>query len=180
VNEVNSAGVMSERLSEMKWQNMEWYHTTSPKKKPKTVPLAGKFMGTVFWDSEGCKVVDILEKMVNDQRSSLRSDAQQTSSCASWKKSEEENCHPSRWQREAPHCTSDLADDSNERLGTALPPTLQSGLAHSDYHLFGPLKNHLMVHHYETGEAVQAPVRSWLRGAGTVFHRRGIFKIVQH
>jgi hypothetical protein len=43
--------------------------------------------------------------------------------------------------------------------------------------LFGPLKNHLRDHHYETDEAVHEAVRSWLRGAGTDLYRRGSFKI---
>jgi hypothetical protein len=51
--------------------------------------------------------------------------------------------------------------------------------APSDYHLFGPLKDHLRDYHYETDEAVQEAVRSWLRGAGTDFCRRNIFKILQ-
>jgi nucleoside-specific outer membrane channel protein Tsx len=42
-------------------------------------------------------------------------------------------------------------------------------LASSDYHLFGPLKDHLRGDHYETDEAVQEAMRSWLRGAGTDF-----------
>jgi hypothetical protein len=36
------------------------YHTTSSKKDPKTVPSAGKIMGTVLWDSEGRTVVIFL------------------------------------------------------------------------------------------------------------------------
>jgi hypothetical protein len=75
----------------------------------------------------GMQIGRLFGKRRNDQCSSLRWDAQQTSSCASWRRSEEENCHPSTWQREASHCTSDLADSSKERLGTALPCTLQSG-----------------------------------------------------
>jgi hypothetical protein len=47
-------------------------------------------------------------------------------------RSKEENSHPSTWQRETSHCTSDLADNSEDRLGTALPTTLQPG--------FGPLR----------------------------------------
>jgi hypothetical protein len=34
-------------------------------------------------------------------------------------------------------------------------------------------------HHFETDEAVQETVRSWLRGVGTDFYRRGIFEILQ-
>jgi nucleoside-specific outer membrane channel protein Tsx len=52
-------------------------------------------------------------------------------------------------------------------------------LAPADYHLFGPLKDHLRGHHYETDGAVQEAVRSWLLGAGTDFNGRGIFKILQ-
>jgi hypothetical protein len=33
-----------------------------PKKKPTTEPLASKVMGTVSWDSEGCIMVNFLEK----------------------------------------------------------------------------------------------------------------------
>jgi histone-lysine N-methyltransferase SETMAR len=48
-----------------------------------------------------------------------------------------------------------------------------------DYHLFGPLKNHPRNHHYETDEAVQEAVRSWLRGGGTYFYGRDMFTILQ-
>jgi histone-lysine N-methyltransferase SETMAR len=48
-----------------------------------------------------------------------------------------------------------------------------------DYHLFGPVKDHLRGLHYETNEAVQEAMRSWLREARTDFYRRGIFKILQ-
>ena len=41
---------------------MEWNHLDSPtKKKPKTMPLAKKIMGTVFWDAEGCILIEFLE-----------------------------------------------------------------------------------------------------------------------
>jgi histone-lysine N-methyltransferase SETMAR len=49
-------------------------------------------------------------------------------------------------------------------------------LAPSDYRLFGPLKDRLRCLRYETDEAVQEAVRSWLRGDGTDFNGRGIFK----
>jgi hypothetical protein len=52
-------------------------------------------------------------------------------------------------------------------------------LAPSDYHLFGPLKEHLRGHNYKTDEAVQEAVQSWLRRAGMDFYYRCIFKILQ-
>jgi hypothetical protein len=74
----------------------------------------------------------------------------------------------------------DLTDNSKELPGTALPSTLESGFAPPpDYHLSGPLKDHLRGHHYETDEAVQEAVRSWLRGTRTDFYGRDIFKMLQ-
>jgi hypothetical protein len=58
-------------------------------------------------------------------------------------------------------------------------PPYSPDLAPSGYHLFGPSDDHLRGHHYETDEAVQEVVQRWLRGAGTDFYLRGIFKIVQ-
>jgi transposase len=58
-------------------------------------------------------------------------------------------------------------------------PPNSPDLAPSDYHLFRLLRDHLTCYYYETDEAVQEAVRSWLRGAGTDFYRRGIFKILQ-
>jgi hypothetical protein len=52
-------------------------------------------------------------------------------------------------------------------------------LAPSDNYSLGTLKDRLRGHHYETDEAVQEAVRSWLQGAGTDFYSRGIFKFLQ-
>jgi histone-lysine N-methyltransferase SETMAR len=46
-------------------------------------------------------------------------------------------------------------------------PPYSQDLAPSDYHMFGPLKDHPRSHHYETDEAVLEAVGSWLRGDGT-------------
>ena len=47
---------------ETKRQSMEWHHLDSPtKKKPKAMPSAKKIMGTVFWNAEGCILVEFLE-----------------------------------------------------------------------------------------------------------------------
>jgi hypothetical protein len=129
VKKGNSARVSYERLPETKWQSNEWHRTTSPKKEPKTVLSAGKVMGIVFWDSEGGILVNFLKKGETNNAARYVQTLKQTSSRASWKTSEEENCHPSTWQRETSHCTSDLADNSKERLGSVFPSTLQFRLA---------------------------------------------------
>jgi histone-lysine N-methyltransferase SETMAR len=59
-------------------------------------------------------------------------------------------------------------------------PPYSLDLAPSDYHLFRPLKDHLKGHHYETDEAVQDAMQSWLQGAGMDFYHKSIFKIMQH
>jgi len=56
---------------ETKRQIMEWHHLDSPtKKKPKTMPSAKKIMGTVFWDAEGCILIEFMEpgKTINAAR----------------------------------------------------------------------------------------------------------------
>jgi hypothetical protein len=63
---------------------------------------------------------------------------------------------------------------------TALPSTLQSGFAPLRLPLVWTLKNHLTGHHYNTEEAFQEAVQSWLQRAGMDFYHRGIFKILQH
>ena len=53
---------------ETKQQSMEWHHFDSPtKKKPRTMPSAKKIMGTIFWDAEGCILIEFLEpgKIIN-------------------------------------------------------------------------------------------------------------------
>jgi hypothetical protein len=83
-------------------------------------------------------------------------------------------------QHNARPLTARLTLQTIQKNGWELPshPPYSPDLTPSDYHLFGPLKDHLRGHHYETDEAVQEAVRSWLRGAGTDFNRRGIFKVL--
>ena len=46
---------------ETKRQSMEWHHLDSPTRRPKTVPSATKILGTVFWNAEGCTLIEFLE-----------------------------------------------------------------------------------------------------------------------
>jgi hypothetical protein len=151
----NFSGVIYERLPEA-WNGIRPHRPKrrSRKQCPRSENLSELSFGIVrdkyrstFWK----------KKSGNDRCSSLRSDAQQTSSCASWKTSEEENCHPSTWQREASHCTSELADDSKEQLGTALPSTLQSE--------FGPLRLPLVQALERSPE--RSPLRDWRGSPGS-------------
>ena len=66
----------------------------------------------------------------------------------------------------------------NIRVWEVLPhPSNSPDLAHSDYHLFGFVKDQPRGQRYETTETIQKAVRHCLRMAGTEFYRRGIFKL---
>jgi hypothetical protein len=72
-----------------------------------------------------------------------------------------------------------LMDAEEKTAGKCIPSTLQSGFGPlKSTACSGPWKDHLTGHHYETDEAVQEALRSWLRGAGTDSYSTGIFKIL--
>jgi hypothetical protein len=51
---------------ESKQQSINWHHIAAPKnQKARTVPLASKVMGTVFWDAKGFILVDLLPNMIS-------------------------------------------------------------------------------------------------------------------
>ena len=51
-------------------------------------------------------------------------------------------------------------------------------LAPSDYHLFGPLKNHLRGTKFSDDEAVKEICREWLKSQPRHFYAMGILKLV--
>ena len=65
----------------------------------------------------------------NHQCGSLPSDAQQASSCTAWQTSREENDHSATRQCRVLNCSPVRGQDSEERLITSTPPTLQSGIS---------------------------------------------------
>ena len=122
---------------ETKRQSMEWHHLDSPtKKKPKTMPSAKKIMGTVFWDAEGCILIEFLE---HGKTISAASYVQTLIKlrCAMHDK------HRGRkvilqHNNTRPH-TARLTLEKIENMGwEVLPhPPCSPHLAPSDYHLFG-------------------------------------------
>ena len=57
-------------------------------------------------------------------------------------------------------------------------PPYSPDLAPSDYHLFGPLKNHLSGTKFSDGEAVKEICRKWLKSLPRDFYAKGILKLV--
>jgi len=122
---------------ETKQQSMEWHHLDSPtKKKPKTVSSAQKIMGTIFWDAEGCILIEFLEtgKTINAARyvqTLLKLHRALWDKCPG-RKIIVQHDHV------RPH-TACLTLEKIENVGwEALPhPPYSPDLAPSDYHLFG-------------------------------------------
>ena len=67
-----------------------------------------------------------------------------------------------------------------EKIGweVAHHPPYSPDLAPSDYHLFGPLKNHLHGTKFSDGEAVKEICREWLKSQPRDFYAKGILKLV--
>ena len=133
-------------------------------------------MGTIFWDAEGCILIEFLEtgKTINAARyvqTLLKLHRAMRDKRPGRKVILQ---HDNAW----PH-TAHLTLEKNENMGwEVLPhPPYSPDLAPSDYHLFGFVKNQMRGQHYETKEALQTAVRQCLRAAGTEFYRKGIFKL---
>jgi histone-lysine N-methyltransferase SETMAR len=135
-------------------------------------------MGTVFWDSEGCILVDFFEKG-------------ETINAARYVHTLNKLCRALHQKRAKKKIVILQHDNARTQTARLTLQTIQKycwelvshlpyspDLPPSDYCLFVPLKDDLRENNYETDEAVQEAVRSRLRGAGTDFYRRGIFKIL--
>jgi len=143
---------------ETKWQSKEYHHLDSPtKKKPKTMPSAKKIMGTVFWDTEGCILIEFLEpgKTINAARyvqTLLKLHR-------AWR-----DKHPGKkvilqHNNARPH-NALLTLEKIENVGWEVlsHPPYSPDLAPSDYHLFGFVKNRMQGQHYKTNKALKTAV----------------------
>jgi histone-lysine N-methyltransferase SETMAR len=161
---------------ETKRQSMEWRHDTSPRpKKFKTQASAGKVMVTVFWDIRGVVLVDFLAK-----GSTINSE--QYISTLKKLKARIRQARPHMNMQEVllqqdnarPH-TSRLTSEAIAKMGWGvLPhPAYCPDLAPSDFHLFGPLKDALRGHHFQSDDDVKTAVRRWLHQQDEAFFRDG-------
>jgi hypothetical protein len=68
--------------------------------------------------------------------------------------------------------TAHLTLGKIEKFGWEVLPDSPNNLnlALSDYHLFGPLKDHMGRQHYENNKAVQKTMQTWLQDTETVSH----------
>ena len=162
---------------ETKRQSMEWHRTTSPKKKKfKAIPSAGKVMATVFWDSEGVILFDVLP-----HGATINSEVY----CATLRKLKKRVQRVRRHKNAnellilhdnaRPHTSLRTREELTKLQWTVLPhPPYSPDLAPSDFHLFGPMKDALRGKHYaDDGEVIDA-ARRWLRHRPVEWYNAGI------
>jgi hypothetical protein len=137
---------------------MEWHHTTSPKRRRwKQLPRPAKLwelpfglVRDVYWS--------IFWKNRKDQCSLLRSDAQQTSSCASWR-SPKKKTVILQHDNARPHTVRlTLRTIQKNECELLSYPTYSPDLAPWDFHLLGPVKGHWWG---SPGSRAKLVARSW-------------------
>lgn len=166
---------------ETKRQSMEWHHKDSPRKKKfKSAPSAGKVMASVFWDSEGVLLVDIMEPGTT---------INSTAYVATLKKLQGRlrRVRPHRQNEDVlllhdnarPHVSRQTTGDIRKLGWTVLQhPPYSPDLAPSDYHLFGPLKDELRGTRFHNNEDLVTAAKQWLKRAGSEFYHTGIHALV--
>jgi hypothetical protein len=157
---------------ESKLASMQWEHPSSPStKKFMVTPSPGKVMLTVFWDSQGILLAHFQKRGEN---------ANSASYCKILLKIRDSI----RRERPGQLATGVLLHHDNSRLHTARATQeriqelqwellehvhCSPDLVPSDFHLFGPLKNHLGGKRFADDEEVETEVRKWLRKQSTDF-----------
>lgn len=166
---------------ETKRQSMEWHHANSPKKtKFKTTPSAGKVMATVFFDSEGLLLVDIMPR-----GTTINSDAYVTT----LKKLQARlsRVRPHRQKQDVlllhdnarPHVSQKTTAVITKLGWTTLKhPPYSPDLSPCDYHLFGKLKDSLRGTRFEDDDSLVHAAKQWLQHVGPDFYRAGIQALV--
>jgi len=165
---------------ESKRSSMQWHHPGSPKpKKAKTTFSAGKVMATIFWDSKGVLYVDFLTecRTINaEYYSALHKGPVKT---AIRNKRKRAQTSVSFLQDNArPHVAARTMDTIQKLKWNILPlPPYSPDCASLDYHLFGPLKEHLGRKSFRNNEEVIQDVQEWLQWQPKDFFLSGICKL---
>jgi len=163
---------------ETKRASKEWRHSSSPKpKKFRSQPSAGKVMLTLFWDKNGpilehympphttvtsATYTDLLN---NHLKPAIRTKRRGLLSAGVLLQHDNARPHSAR-------ATMKTIDDLRFKC---LPhPPYSPDLAPSDFHVFGPLKEHLGGQKFKSDEGVQSAVHEWLQSQPKEFFSRGI------
>jgi len=161
---------------ESKRQSMQWKHPSSlANKKFKTQASAGKVMLTIFWDVNGPILVHFQEKgqtvtsarysdmLVNELKPAIRSKYRGLFSKSLLL---HDNARP--------HNAAHTVDTLHALKFVVLKhPPYSPDLAPSDFHLFGPMKDHLRGQKFAYDNEVMEAVQSWLKVTLKSFFSRG-------
>ncbi|GFN97104.1 histone-lysine N-methyltransferase SETMAR [Plakobranchus ocellatus] len=166
---------------ETKRDSMTWKHPSSPvTKKFKVQQSATKVMATVFWDSRGMILLDILPKgeSVNADRFCETLDRLR---------------HAVRRKRPGllrsgvvlqhdnatPHTAKSTKEWLERYRWDIIPhPAQSTDLALSDFHLFAPLKRHLGGKKFEDEDELIGEVRDWFSKLDANFFTQGICSLL--
>jgi len=165
---------------ESKLSSVKWRHSGSPKpKKAKIMFSAGKIMATIFLDSKGVLYVDFLTEChtINaEYYSALLKGPVKT---AIKNKRKRVQTSVSFLQDNArPHVAARTMDTIHKlKWKVPLHPPYSPDLAPSDYHLFGPLNEHLGGKRFHNNEEVVQDVQEWVHWQPKDFFLRGIHKL---
>jgi histone-lysine N-methyltransferase SETMAR len=163
-----------------KRQSMEYRHPGSPSvNKFKTVPLAKKFILTIFWDVRGVLYKEFLTEgsTVNSDRycASLRSLKQHIRRTRS-----ERNTFLLHHDNARPHCSAQTQDTMTSLKFTVVPhPPYSPDLATSDVWLFPKLKETLKGQNFSSDAEVEAAVRKWVSSQPETFFTDGMNKWIE-
>jgi hypothetical protein len=161
---------------------MQWKHPSSPaNKKFKTQASAGKVMLTIFWDVNDPILVHFQEKgqtvtnaqysdmLVNELKPAIRS------KCPELLSKRVMLLHDNTRPHTAAHTVDTLRALKFEVLKH---PPYSLDLAPSDFHLFGPMKEHVRGQKFADDDQVMEAVQSWLKAMPKRFFLEGIRKLV--
>jgi hypothetical protein len=161
---------------------MQWKHPSSQaNKKFKTQASAGKVMLTIFWDVNGPILVNFQEKgqtvtsarysdmLVNELKPVIGSKGGGLFS------KRVSLLHDKARPYTAAHTVDTLDALKFEVLKQ---PSYSPDLALMNYHLFGPMKEHLRGQKFADDDEVKEAVQSWLKTTTKSFFLEGIRKLV--
>ena len=169
---------------ETRRQSLEWRHPGSPVSRHfKVAAGAGKVMVTVFWDRDGVILVDFLEAGKNVDSNRYINTLRKLKRAVKEKRPELEasSCGIRIHHDNARPHTSRATVREIERLGWSVmrQQPYSPDLAPSDYHLFGPMKDHLRGRRFEGDAAVKSAVKEWIRSCSADFFRAGFLRWVE-
>ena len=160
---------------------MEWRHSNSPRtKKFKAQKSAGKIMATVFLDSQGVILVDILPKgqTINSEVDIETLRKLKAKIRRVWPNLDMANMLL-QYDNARPHTSIRTMETITSFGWTVIPHRPYSpDLAPSDYPLFGPMKEGLRGNRYGNDNEVKTAVLNWLRHQPAEFYNTGIHVLV--